>query len=105
MEQLEDIFAGLTFASALVLIVYFIARYTFLIKKMLADKGILEPRPESRITKLDIAYLGLGIGVGLLLSAGLSTFAIEEKTLNLLVWAIVLLCGSGGLLMAAKQKK
>lgn len=104
MEQLEDLVAGFLFVSGAVLIVYFIARYTYLVKKMLAEKGILEGRSESRISKIDVAYVTLGLGIGLLISAGLSLVHMEEKTLNLLSWGIVLISGGLGLLLAVKQK-
>lgn len=105
MEQLEDLVGGFIFMSGVVLIVYFIARYTFLVKKMLAEKGILEQRSKSSITKLDVAYVTAGVGVGLLISAGLSLLSIEENTLSLLIWGIVLTSGALGLMLAAKQKR
>ena len=89
----------------MVLIVYFIARYTFLIKKMLAEKGMLENRRESRLTKLDIAYVTVGLGIGLLMAAGLSFLELPPNTMDLLTWGIVLISGALGLIVAAQKKQ
>lgn len=104
-QQLIETLGGLIIISGLVTIVYFISRYTYLIKKMLAEKGILQPGAESKITKLDIAYVIIGIGVGLLISAGLSELDLYESTFDLLMWGIILISGAVGLLIANKQKK
>ncbi|MEM7514385.1 MAG: hypothetical protein AAF388_25890 [Bacteroidota bacterium] len=105
MEQLEDILGGLIIISGAVLIVYFISRYTYLTKKMLAEKGALSPKSERSISKMDIAYVVIGIGVGLLISAGLSLLELSEDTMDLLSWGIVLIMGAVGLLVASQQKK
>ncbi|MEL7122849.1 MAG: hypothetical protein AAFO07_25605 [Bacteroidota bacterium] len=105
MEGLVESLGGLIIVGGFVLIVYFIARYTYLIKKMLAEKGMLNKNPQTRLTKLDIAYVTVGIGVGLLISAGLSLLPIQGDTMDLLSWGIVLISGAMGLILASNQKK
>ncbi len=104
MEQLGESLGGLIIVSGAVLMVYFVARYTYLIKKMLAEKGMLTNKYQSRVTKKDIAYVTIGLGVGLLLAAGLTLLELEEDTLDLLAWGVILISGAFGLLLAAKQK-
>ena len=91
--------------GGLVLIVYFISRYTYLTKKMLAEEGMLGKKTGLQITKLDIAYVSIGLGVGLLLSAGLSRINLDEQTFDLIAWGIVLISGAVGLLLAIQKKQ
>lgn len=105
MERLAEALGGLIIVGGAVLMVYFIARYTYLIKKMLAEKGLLQNRPEVRVTKIDVAYVTMGIGFGLLISAGLSLLPLSEDTMDLLAWGIVLISGAMGLMIASTQKK
>lgn len=104
MDKFAELLGGVVFVGGLVLIVYFIARYTYLIKRMLIEKGLLDKRSESSITKLDVAYVVIGIGFGLLVAAGLSLLNLQERTLDFLVWGVVLISGAMGLVLAAKQK-
>ena len=105
MEGLIEALGGMAIITGMVLIVYFIGRYTFLIKKMLAEKGLLEKRSEGSFNKVDVAYIVIGIGIGLVISAGLAQFNMEERTFDLLNWAIVLISGALGLIIAANQKR
>lgn len=105
MEQLSEILGGLILVTGAVLMVYFIARYTYLIKKMLIEKGVFERRSEAQITKVDVAYVMVGVGVGLLLAALLSLLQLPETTMDLLAWGAVLLSGAAGLLFAARKKQ
>ena len=105
MEKLAESLGGLIIVAGMVLIVYFIARYTFLIKKMLAEKGMLEKRSASRLTKLDVAYVTVGIGSGLLMAAGLSFLELPSNTMDLLTWGTVLISGALGLIIAAQKKQ
>ena len=105
MEKLAESLGGLIIVSGAVLIVYFIARYNFLIKRMLAEKGLLKEKSESRITKQEIAYMVIGVGVGLLISAALSLLQLSENTMDLLSWGIILISGAIGLIMASGKNK
>lgn len=105
MEQsINELVGGLILMSGFVAIVYFIARYTFLIKKMLIEKGITKEGTGQSITKQDVAYVLAGLGVGLLITAGLSLLELSENTMDLLGWGTVLICSSIGLLVAKKSK-
>ena len=105
MQQLSETLGGLIIVTGAVLIVYFIARFTFLTKKMLAEKGMLEKRTEPKITQQDVAFVTIGICIGLLGSAGLSLTNFEENTMDFLSWGLILISGAMGLMMASRQKK
>ncbi|WP_462248408.1 hypothetical protein [Ekhidna sp.] len=105
MEQtINELVGGLILVSGLVAIAYFIARYTFLIKKMLIEKGIKKEQSGQGITKRDVAYVVVGLGVGLLITGGLSLLNLSEDTLDLVGWGVVLISGATGLLIASKSK-
>ena len=105
MEQINEIVGGLIIVSGFVAITYFVARYTFLIKKMLIEKGITKENSGQGITKQDVAYVVIGLGIGLLITSGLSLLELTEDTMDLLGWGVVLVFGAAGLLVSSKQKK
>lgn len=104
MEKFAESLGGLIIVTGAVLIVYFISRYNYLIKKMLAEKGLLQ-KTEPTISKKEMAYVAIGLGIGLLISAGLALLDLNEDTKDSLVWGIVLIFGAIGLLMASSQGK
>ena len=105
MEQTtNELIGGLILVSGLVAIAYFIARYTFLIKKMLIEKGVTNKDKGQGITKTDVAYVVVGLGVGLLITGGLSLLDLSEDTLDLVGWGVVLIAGAVGLLISSKSK-
>lgn len=92
--------------GGLVTIVYFIARYSFLIKKMLIEKGVARDGTAGQgVNKRDVAFIVVGLGVGLLITGGFSLLDLTEDTLDLIGWGVVLICGAAGLLIASKTKK
>ncbi|MEO0582375.1 MAG: hypothetical protein AAF135_09155 [Bacteroidota bacterium] len=105
MPQLIEAIGGLIFVSGAVLIVYFLARFTFLIKKMRIEKGLPEKPLAYQLTKTDVAFAILGVGIGLLIATPLSTLELQEDTMDLMIWGVVLISGAGGLLVANQRKK
>ncbi|OEK04602.1 hypothetical protein [Roseivirga misakiensis] len=105
MEELNELVGGLILVSGFVAITYFIAKYTFMVKKMLVEKGLAKSKSDSQISKRDVAYVALGLGVGLLITAGLSLLNLSENLMDLLGWGIVLISGSIGLLAATRNKR
>ena len=104
MEPFAEIAGGLIIVSGAVLIVYFLARFTYLIKRMRIEKGLPEPSPQNRLSKWEFAGIAIGIGVALLVSAPFSLLEWEENILDLLTWGLVLIMGAIGLMLAAKWK-
>ena len=105
MEQhINELVGGLILVSGFVAISYFIARYTYLIKKMLIEKGLTKEPSGQGINKRDVAYILVGLGVGLLVTGGLSLLNLSEDTLDLFGWGIVLISGAIGLIVASKTK-
>lgn len=104
MEQsIYEMGGGLILVSGFVAIVYFVAKYTYLIRKMLIEKGITGRASSHQVTKKDVAYVVVGLGVGLLITGGVSLLDLTEDTLDLIGWGIVLICGAVGLLIASRS--
>lgn len=104
MEKIIEFAGGLMIVTGAVLIVYFIAKYTYLTKKMLAEKGMLGYK-STGLNKLDVAYVSIGVGLGLFLAAGLSKLGIDPETLDMLKWGVVLISGAAGLILASRKKQ
>ena len=104
MTQLSETLGGLILAGGFVLIVYFIARFTYLTKRMLAEKNMLR-KDGTHIDKLDVAWVIIGLGVGLLIAAGFSLLELKEDTMDLLSWGVILISGACGLIIAAKRRR
>ena len=102
--NLTEILGGLIIVAGLVLIVYIVARYTYLIKKMLAEKGI-ESSGSNKIKKMDVIGLMAGVAIGLLISSYFSTWRLDEDTMDLLSWGVILLSGALGLAITNKIQR
>lgn len=100
MESTKDLLMGLGMLTGIVTIVFIIARYSYLIKKAMIDKG-LSPKPSTTKPKyLDIGSIVIGLGVGLMVSSIFTTMKLSEDTTDLLVWGTILIFGSIGLIIA-----
>ena len=102
MDYMNETIGGLIIITGLVLIVWIIAKYTYLIKKTLADQGLAGKASGPKISKMDVIFSVAGIGIGLLMVAYLSSMSIEEDILDPLSWGIILICASAGLFVANK---
>lgn len=95
MESLESILVSICVFGSAVLIVFIIAKYNYLLKKSLAEKGIA---PNSiRIQYAEIACIVMGIGAGLGTSSLFTSMRLSEDTLELLIWAVIVMGGGLGL--------
>jgi len=102
MEPFAEIAGGLIIVSGAVLIVYFLAKYTYLIKKMRLEKGMPEQPSTHRLSKWDMAGVIIGIGVALLIAAPLTLLGLAEDMMDFLTWGLVLILGMLGLIAAGK---
>lgn len=100
MESTQDIVMGLGMVTGVVVIVFIIAKYTYLVKKAMIDRGITSEPAKRTSNYLDIASIVLGLGVGLIVSSIFTTMNLPEDTMDLLVWGTILIFGSLGLVVA-----
>ena len=100
MKDYNEIIGFATIVIALLLMVFIIARYTYLIKKEMITKGVyLENRPV-KYKYLDIGCIVFGLGIGLLVSSIFTIMDLKEDTADLLVWGTILIFGAAGLVTA-----
>lgn len=98
MEKLNETLGGLIIVAGAIAIVYIVARYNYLIKKAAYEKGIELPAGNNKLRYLDLGCILLGVGVGLGVSSVFTFFDLQEDTLDLLVWATIIIFGAIGLL-------
>ncbi len=91
---------GLGLLTGIVSIVFIIARYTYLIKKAMIDRGITSSPSKGKSSYLDIGSIVLGLGIGLIVSSIFTTMNLSEDTMDMLVWGTILIFGSFGLVVA-----
>ncbi len=100
MESTQDLLMGLAMLTGIVTIVFIIARYTYMIKKAMIDKGLPLKPSNAKLKYLDIGSIVIGLGIGLMVSSIFTTMELSEDTMDLLVWGTILIFGSIGLIAA-----
>jgi uncharacterized membrane-anchored protein len=98
MENFEGIIVSICVFGSGVLVIFIIAKYNYLLKRALAEKGIV---PNTiKINYSEIACIVMGIGIGLGTSSIFTAMNLSEDTMDLLIWAVILMGGGLGLLAA-----
>lgn len=110
MESIHDALAFIalliSFFTALVLVVYFLAKYSYLTKKALAESGHdIDFGKGNRYIYQDIACIVIGLGLGLGVSSIISVFNLSEDTMDLLIYGTISLFTGIGLLFAHFLRK
>ncbi|WP_299180018.1 hypothetical protein [uncultured Aquimarina sp.] len=100
MKDLNEVFVFITMIIAIVLIVFIIARYTYLIKKTLIEKGMYIDQKTNKLKYLDIGCIIFGLGIGLFVSSVFTSFNLSEDATDLLIWGTILVFGATGLIVA-----
>ncbi len=100
MKDLNEFLGFGIIIIAIILIVFIIARYTYLLKKMMIEKGIYVDQKTNKFKYLDIGCIVFGLGVGLFVSSIFTTMDLLEDTMDLLVWGTILIFGAAGLIVA-----
>lgn len=105
MENLNEALGGALLMTGLVLIIYIISRYTYLVKKAMIEKGLVTKKTTANTLMIDFACIGLGLGLGLLLSSIFTFMDLTEDTADLLIWGTIVIFASVGLLIAQVFRK
>lgn len=98
MENIETIIISLFAFSALVLIIFIIAKYHYLLKKVLAEKGVAATKVKINYSEIGCIVIGIALGLGV--SSIFTVMNLSEDTADLLIWSIILIGGGLGLLGA-----
>ena len=105
MEHIQEALGALFLMAGVVTIVYIIARYSYLVKKAMIEKGLASPETSKKMQYLDIGCIILSLGLGLMASTIFTTMELTEDTTDLLIWGTILIFGAIGLLVAHWLRK
>jgi hypothetical protein len=100
MENYQDVLAAFVFVAGFVTVVFIIAKYTYLVKKSMIEKGIIESKPRNKLLLIDWGCIIGGLGIGLLISSIFTVLEFSGDTTDLLVWGTILISGALGLVAA-----
>ena len=100
MKNLNELLGFGVIIIAILLIVFIITRYTYLVKKMMIEKGVYLEQKANKFKYLDIGCIVFGLGIGLFVSSIFTTMDLLEDTMDLLVWGTILIFGAAGLIVA-----
>ncbi len=100
MENYQEALGAIVLMAGVVVVVFIIAKYTYLVKKAMIEKGLVSQTKAAKTLYLDIGCIIGGLGVGLLVSTVFTSMELSEDTTDLLVWGTILICGAIGLMVA-----
>jgi hypothetical protein len=100
MENYQDTLAQLILMTGVVLLVFIIAKYTYLVKKAVIEKGLTPKTNSGKIHYIDIACIMGSLGVGLMISTIYSSMNLTGDTLDMLIWGTIFIFGAIGLFAA-----
>lgn len=93
MENYQEALAALFLMTGLVVVIFIIARYTYLIKKAMIEKGLAAQQRDRKPQYIDIGCIVIGLGLGLLTSSAFTFLDLPEDTMDLLVWGTISIFG------------
>lgn len=100
MENYQEALGALVLMAGVVVVVFIIAKYTYLIKKAMIEKGLVSQANPRKMQYIDMGCIIGGLGIGLLVSTVYTMMELSEESIDLLVWGTILICGAIGLLAA-----
>lgn len=96
MQELTQTLGGLIIILGAIAIVYIIARFNYLTKKAMLEKG-LSPTPSLNKNRLiDIGCMLFFLGIGVMTTSFYNTASLNEDQTDLLTWGTILVIGSFG---------
>lgn len=96
----QEVIFAVAFLLALIVVIFIIARYTYLIRKAMAENGLQAPKTLTRSRLLHFGGILIGLGVGFMVSSAFTLLEMKENTADLLIWGIIVLFGGLGLIAA-----
>lgn len=105
MERINEVLSLVAIATAVVVIVFILAKYNYLIKKTMVEKGLMIDKPKSRGKYIDVGCIVIGLGLGFLISSIFTEMNLTEDTTDLLVWGTLAVFGGASLIVAHFVRK
>jgi hypothetical protein len=105
MENLSNALGGLVIISGLVLTVFIMAKYNYLIKKAMIEKGLTTEPSNVKLKFIDIGCIVISLGIGFIVSSIYTTWSLTEDTTDLLVWGTISIFGGIGLIAAQIMRR
>ena len=106
MEKLNEALSLLALITGFVIIAFIIAKYTYLIKKAMIEKGLATAQSNTSKAKyIDIGCIVIGLGLGLLTSSIFTVMELSEGTMELLIYGTILIFGGLSLVVAHYMRK
>ncbi|WP_394746934.1 hypothetical protein [Spongiimicrobium salis] len=105
MEKTNEILSLLIVSIGFILIVYILAKYNYMVKKAMIDKGILVASRKHTVRHIDLGCILAGLGVGFLVSSIFTEMNLTEDTTDLLVWGTIGIFGGASLILAHFLRK
>lgn len=100
MENYQEALVALFLFTGLVVVVFIIAKYNYLIKKAMIEKGLTPERSNRNFKYLDVGCIVIGLGLGLLTSSVFTLMELSEDTMDLLVWGTISIFGGASIVVA-----
>ena len=105
METLDDLIMAIAVFGSAILITFILAKYNYLIKKVIAENGGNTGVEKSRFSLMDVACIVISLGVGLGISSIITVLNLSEDTMDLIIYSIISICGGLGLMAAHYLRK
>ena len=96
----QEVILGIAFFTLIISVIFIIARYTYLIRKAMAENGLKAPKTFSKTRLMHIGGILIGLGLGLMVSSIFTLMELSENTADLLIWGTIVLFGGFGLIVA-----
>lgn len=99
-EQIIALVVGISLVTCIVLVVFILSKYNYLLKKAIIERGAEYELPRNQYRYLELGCVIIGLGIGLGISSVFTFMDLSGDAMDLLVWATILICGGGGLVVA-----
>ncbi|TYP74405.1 DUF6249 domain-containing protein [Aquimarina intermedia] len=96
----QEVIFGIAFFALITTVIFIIARYTYLIRKAMAESGLQAPKTLTKSRLMHIGGILIGLGLGLMVSSVFTLWELNEDTADLLIWGTIVLFGGFGLIGA-----
>jgi hypothetical protein len=100
MGNLSESLMMLALVAGVTTIVFIIARYNYLIKKAMIEKGLTSNQRDVKGKFLDLGCIVVGLGIGFLVSSIYTEMDLKEDTADLLIWGTISIFGGSSLIIA-----